>query len=451
MKVDSPRGKGRLVSRKNPANVILLAMLIVTGFAPAASGGEEASFSWGFRQRIREAYIQNGLDVENDLADDRHYIRVRSQLWGSYFPFQGWKIHVLLNNEHRHWFKSNQGLEDKDFEIDEFIFENLYLSIDRINGSHISIIAGRQNIMYGEGFLFMDGGPLDGSRTAYCNALRIKLANPERSLEFHLLSNPHKDNYLPVVNCQTKDLIEKDESGAGLHYLDKSIPKLDIAGYYFFKREELKGSGLDKADIHTLGARVSSKMTESFSFTSEWAFQLGDLGSRRGRAALGGYIHGSYSVPLSLDPLLTAGVIYLSGNKSATGTYEGWNPLYGRWPKWSELYIYTLARENGVAYWDNLFAPHLKLDLKPVKRISLEGTLYYLGAVHSNHFAGAAAGSPAAGRGTRRGILSLIKLKWSAGAHVSGHLLWERLAPGDYYIDGSDVANFLRWELMYHF
>ena len=32
---------------------------------------------------------------------------------------------------------------------------------------------------------------------------------------------------------------------------------------------------------------------------------------------------------------------------------ENWDPLFSRWPKWSELYIYTQFRETGVAYWTN--------------------------------------------------------------------------------------------------
>jgi len=28
--------------------------------------------------------------------------------------------------------------------------------------------------------------------------------------------------------------------------------------------------------------------------------------------------------------------------------------LYSRWPKWSELYIYSQVPEKGVAYWTNL-------------------------------------------------------------------------------------------------
>ena len=84
-----------------------------------------------------------------------------------------WKLYTMLTNEHRHWFKSNKGLENKDFEIHELIFENLYLEGKKLGGSPFGFVVGRQNLFYGEGFICWDGGPLDGSRTAYFNALLV--------------------------------------------------------------------------------------------------------------------------------------------------------------------------------------------------------------------------------------------------------------------------------------
>ncbi len=37
----------------------------------------------------------------------------------------------------------------------------------------------------------------------------------------------------------------------------------------------------------------------------------------------------------------------MSGDDPSTDDNEGWDPLFSRWPKWSELYIYSLATEGG--------------------------------------------------------------------------------------------------------
>ncbi len=442
---------------RSVAACILLAVVISMGLATAPSvaacseGGNR--FKWGFDERVRQTYIQNGFDLSDGDMDDWNFIRARLRLWGEWQPVDGLKLHVALNNEHRHWFKSTKGYEDEEFEINELVFEKLYLSYAGIGGSPVSVTAGRQNIMYGEGFLFMDGGPGDGSRTGYFNAVRVKVAFEERSLEFHVLSDPSRDNYLPVANCQHQPLIEYKETGAGVYYTDTSLDGKKIEGYCFFKNEKHDDNALPESNIYTFGGRLSGTVGGRINYATEWAYQLGDRGddARRG---LGGYAHGTYDFPGAMKPALTAGVVYLSGDDPGTREYEGWNPLYSRWPKWSELYIYTLARhEHGVAYWDNLFAPNLGVSLKPVEKITLKVSLYYMVAPQSfpDSVPGKASSEPIFGGGNFRGLLSAFKLEWAIKKQISGHLLWERFAPGDYYNDRSDTANFLRWEVFYSF
>jgi hypothetical protein len=368
---------------------------------------------------------------------------VRSQLWGAWKPAENLKLYARVCNEHRHWFKSTKGLEDEDFEIDELILENLYIAVDRIWGSNISIKAGRQNIMYGEGFLMMDGGPLDGSRTGYFNALRLKAEMGKRYLEFHFISDPSWDKYLPVLNCQYKGLIEKNERGAGIFYTDNSLTKKRIEGYYFYKSEEYTKS--DNNNIHTAGGRISGEYSSGGSYAAEFALQLGD-NFNHNRTGMGGYAHTSYRFSTYLNPALSAGLIYLSGDNPKTKEYEGWNPLYSRWPKWSDLYIYSLASfERGVAYWENLMAVNIKLSIKPADNIDVDASLYYMKAPQKN------LPSPTLGTGNNRGLLSNIKLKWNYTDYLSGHLTWEHFIPGDYYLDGADPADFLRCEFSFKY
>ncbi len=430
-------------------SAILAAACIVSVLADESFAEEASGFKWGFDERVRQTYIENGFDLWDDNPDDWHFIRVRTRLWCEYTPSGRIKLYTGLNNEHRHWFKSTRGYEDEDFEINELIFEKLYISIDDIFGYPLSITAGRQNIMYGEGFLFMDGGPIDGSRTAYFNAVRVKIEAEDRSLELHFLSDPSWDRYLPTLNCQRQPLIEYDETGAGIYYTDSSVEKHKFEGYYFYKNEKDEDDLTPESDIHTIGGRASGEAGASFRYATEWAFQLGDLGSAD-RRGFGGYLHGTYMLGSAMKPSVTAGFIYLSGDDPETGAYEGWDPLYSRWPKWSELYIYTLASTGrGVAYWENLVAPYMRLALRPSEKISAEASLYYMGSAESEH--PHIVWAPGFGDGKRRGLLSAVKVAYRMNKNLSGHLLWERFDPGDYYGDDADAANFLRWELFYTF
>ncbi|MBN1884756.1 MAG: alginate export family protein [Candidatus Krumholzibacteriota bacterium] len=429
------------------------AALIATALLlPAAAPAGDAAFEWGFRERLRETSIRNGFDLENDVVDDLHFLRVRTQLWGRWRPAAGWELYAMLNNEHRHWFKP-----DRDFEfgedLHELIFENLYVRASEIGGRPIDVTLGRQDIMLGEGFLFLDGGTLDGSRTAYMNALRIGVGDASaRRLELFVISNPETDEYLPVVNDRDQGLTEWGESGAALYFTDRSSGPVDYDLYYAFKREKDDDGIFPETTLHTVGGRASAGGGGRLRFAAEAAFQSGERGDAD-RSGLGGYVHGTYAPPSRLSPAMTAGLIYLSGDDPRSGDYEGWDPLYSRWPKWSELYIYTLVGENGVAYWNNLLAPYLQLSLRPEKRIELIGEAYLMYAPEQAPVIIAPGDElPVdwANAGTEeRGLLTRVWLKWRATRYLTGHLLWERFDPGNFYDTDADTAHFLRWEFMF--
>jgi len=421
--------------------VAVTAMLVSITARAACAAEEPVSFKWGFRERIRQEYLVNAFDMENDSADDRNHLRVRTQLWLSYSPVESLELYAKINNEHRHYFKPDRDL-DFDELIDELILENLYVKLSNIAGTHVSAVIGRQNIIYGEGFLMMDGGPLDGSRTQYMNAVKVTAAFEGRTVEVHALSDPKRDQYLPVVNSRNKDLIEWDESGGGIYYTDTSLPKTKAEGYYFYKRQKHEEAAIPASQIHTLGARLSGSPLDWLSYAAEGAYQMGKQIDEYDIAAFGGYLYATAKLPARFAPKLTLGMIYLSGDDPETEEYEGWNPLYSRWPKWSDFYIYALATESGPAYWQNLSAPFAKLSLKPIEKLELVGTIYMMGAPQESP----AWWSDLFATGSDRGALSIVKLNWSWTNYLSGHLLWERFDPGDYYADGSDPAHFLRWE-----
>ncbi len=434
---------GRFFVRKR--TMLLLAMcgfiaqLIPMG-ALMAQDEEDSIFSWGFQERVRQEYLLNSIDLEDDLDDDRNHIRFRTQLWFSIKPRKDLELYIKLNNEHRYYMKPEKDLDFDEY-MHEFIFESLYLELSDIAGSPVSVTLGRQNIMLGEGFIYFDGNPLDGSRTAYMNAVKVTVQGEERSLMLHALSNPQEDQYLPVINEQDKTLVESDEKGWGIVYTEKSRQLVELDGYYFYKREEESELRSVETRLHTIGARVKGTLLGDFDYTAEAAYQTGSYDSAD-RTGLGGYIHLTYSPEVRFEPQLTLGTIYMSGDDGETPEYEGWDPLYSRWPKWSDLYIYTLVTEHGAAYWDNLIAPYGRFALRFNEHFKLMAILYEMRAPERP----LAYGSGIFGNGLDRGLLSKIRLDWKWNKYLRGHLEWEQFVPGDYYADGSDSAHFLRWE-----
>jgi hypothetical protein len=423
-------------------------LLFISG-ALFAENAPRSALDWGYRLRLRQEYGANLSDFSNALADDNNYLRVRSQLWGSWSPIARWKLYAMLNNEHRHWYKSNKGFEHRKFEIHELIFESLYVEGKSIAGSPFGFVAGRQNLFYGEGFICWDGGPLDGSRTAYFNALLLTASFGTRRLDAHFISDPERDRYLPIANNQKQSLIEWDETGAGLYYTDESFEGRKLEAYYFFKNENDEDDAYPVSDIHTVGARASGKGFGRLTFAAEGALQAGDRGTQD-RLGYGGYLYGKYALPIERVPVsLGTGAFYLSGDDPGSADrYEGWNPVYSRWPKWSELYIYSLARERGAALWENFASLWFGLEIKPLDRVAFEERIYPMWAPEPPP---AGANKSIFGAGSRRGTLSVMKLSGTLNNFLSAYALWEALMPGDYYAAGSDTAHFLRWEIMFKY
>jgi len=417
--------------------------------------------NYGFQLRIRQVFLETAIDL-NDMTDDEtHFFRIRSALWGRVRPTPNTEIYARLNNEFRRYLRP-----DTEFEIDEVIFETLYVRWTDMAGLPLDLTVGRQNIMLGEGFLVMDGGPLDGSRTNYQNGARLTWRTRSQTIDFLAISNPAHDEYLPVINDQDRMLVESDERLVGVHLSCTRVRGLEFQPYYFYKEEDPRTGSPHHLKLHTPGARLAYQLTAGVKIVAEAAVQRGD---RCGEdvSAFGGYGYVEKRSPSSGEGI-TLGMIHLSGKKK--GTVDPWNPLLSRWPKWSELYIYTLIREDGVAYWQNFGALFLKLDAPFRNRGVFSACVYRLtaheprlGFFPSHH----------------RGWLLESQLRLRLHPGIKGHLLAEVFLPGDFYAEaaswgpfpadepkvpetapistkgslgfGMDRAVFLRWELLFDF
>jgi len=122
---------------------------------------------------------------------------------------------------------------------------------------------------------------------------------------------------------------------------------------------------------------------------------------------------------------------------------EGWDPVFSRWPKWSEGYIYTLIKESRVAYWSNLDSIYGALGFDFGQRANATLTVHRLGASHS--LPGAFPG----GTGLDRGSLVVGRLNFVISRRLAGHLHWEHFRPGNFYAPGASGFHWIRFELLF--
>ncbi len=411
--------------------------------------------SFGFDVRLRDETLHNLLDFDSQhdagRASDAHYYRFRVRTWTKATLRWGPSLYARLTAEPFKYM--DPYLSPAKTEI---VLDNAFLDVPRLPLAPARLRVGRLDYPLGDGFLLMDGGPGDGSRTIYQNAIVADLDGRDLGLGSTTLALLAFRNLMrdPIVltNDQERMLTEKDETAFGLHASVQALgPKAEVL--YMYKRE-LRGNAAaappPDTRLNTLSLRLSGKLPADLSYAGEAAYQFGSRYDWRTRAKLAtqhglglhGWAERSFLAPLM--PAVKGGALYLSGDDPDTDTYEGWSPLFSRWPMWSELYIYSLIPEQKrVAYWQNLLSGYAGITLKLGGALDLAYTYRRLLAEHP---LGSAQGAPF-GNGLVRGDLHIWLLTARVSPRVTMRILAERLAPGSFYAGARDDGYFVRWEL----
>jgi len=124
---------------------------------------------------------------------------------------------------------------------------------------------------------------------------------------------------------------------------------------------------------------------------------------------------------------------------------EGWDPLFSRWPKWSESYIYALIIEQDgkVAYWSNFISMYESMKIRFTSQFSLILTNHHLyadkNAPPDKLFPG--------GSGKNRGSLWIAKAVVRINRNLAGHLVYETFSPGSFYSPDASRYYWVRFEL----
>ncbi|MDH4157358.1 MAG: alginate export family protein [candidate division Zixibacteria bacterium] len=419
---------------------LLLPAVAVSG-QDTAKGNIHPNFRLSFTERFRLVTWDYTINLRNASWDVYSFTRHRTSLMGQWFLASDIEFALKLTNEFRSYFAP----VSQKFTLDEAFVDLLYAKWNIDSGFRGTLTLGRQNIILGEGFLVMDGGPLDGSRSIYFNAARFdwKL-DKAKSLSLFYMYQEETDEWLPILHDQDKPMVDQPEEGFGA-YFSGDFAATNLQAYAIRKNVKETATQPAASEINTFGGRVQVPAMEKLSATIEAAYQFGKLGDAD-RAAFGGYTHLDYTTgwAVYLPSALTAGAVYLSGDDPETGDWEGWDPLFARWPKWSESSIYTLIREGGVAYWSNFASAYVRVGFKLSDQVRVQGDFQHLIASQVPDTALSFPG----GTGKTRGELLIGKMTFQINDRLSGHLLWETFFPGNFYFDEAVRYSWVRVEFM---
>ncbi|MCX8031304.1 MAG: alginate export family protein [Thermodesulfovibrionales bacterium] len=413
-------------------------------------------FKYGGSLRLRQELWENAFDLDTLNIKNENFFRLRTSLWGQLNFDKNLSTYLKLTNEARYFINSRTP-NNNSFDEDELVIDNLYADYKNFLNLPVDIRIGRQDFLfnYGEGFLIMDGTPADGSRTFYFNAIKVAWKiNENNNIDFVFLSNPIRDIYLPSLYATNKRRLNtSDELGFFIYSKNKISDNLTIEPYYIYKKED-KFSATPELDINTIGMRAVYKL-DKWRFRAEFAHQFGEYEGGRDRRGNGGYIFaGKKYDNVTFKPEFDLGLIYMSGDKPSTTKHEGWNPLFSRWPIYSELIVFTLVNETlkdsgGIpAYWTNMIIFRANFKLNFSANTNLNIWYNYLKADQTTTGLNPAMFSNS---GKERGHLPQAMLSHKFTKNLDGYLLAEYFIPKNFYNKNANDALFFRWQLQYKF
>ena len=427
--------------------------------ADPATKNEPVSVQFGLETRVRTEDWNNLFDFSNSSDDERRQMRYRTRAWLN-LASDAFDLNFGLVNE----FYKKFALKPADdvacrFNMDEVVVESFNFKLKKLPMRGLSLTVGRQNLQRGEGFILFDGTAGDGSRTAYFNAIDLSYQHKKTTYEIIGILDPRIDRFLGIIHDQQKILQDWDEQAIGFYYTNRERKNVDVDSYYFYKKEindwrsPANVQFQPDRHLHTLGARVVKRLDHSYSLTGELAGQWGrqhanpvqNLSAADIRA-WGGYFYAKKTFARTWKPYVLSGYWAMSGDDpNNTTTLTGFDPIFSRWPKLSELVIYSLVPERGVAYWSNIHMLQVQAGLSPTKALSLRASFFEQQAFHPW------TKNPATfGTGTHRGENYQLRAEYIFNDHWRSHVLYENFVPGNYFRH-TDDGFFVQAQVVYQF
>jgi hypothetical protein len=416
----------------------------------------KGTFAFDLSHRMRFASWDAGMKIRD--GSPVTFTRNRTRFGVTWRALETIEFRGTLTNEFFNWIEYPV---EREFNVDEVIFEHLYLRWRNDAVLPLDVTLGRFDMMLGEGFVIMDGTPLDGSRTLYMNGIRAEIVPHigHRATLFYV-HQPTRDKLLPVINDRDRPLAEEERNVAGVYYTgvwDRIDWDLYVLHALSQDSAVISHSGVDDLkglSEYTFGARIVAELLPGVSSTIEAALQRGELRVKdkpsldRKAWAAHGNLAWDMRPGLELPVLLRAGMYHYSYEMlnipaEGSGSYGWlfllgqWDPILGRWPKWSESLVFTDGILLRPAYWSIVQAPFADV------------TVYLHSAWEIRSSIQALKRPEEFGPDRKAGTLLTAHLFWKPDLPISGHAMLERMWYDANFRAEAPSYLWARLELMY--
>ncbi len=402
--------------------------------------------------RLRQEVYQNVFNLDSfNTTDERNFFRFKANLWAKFTLNDYDSMYIRLTSEPRAYLTPESYTPQDYVPRNYVLIGNLNVQMDEFMESPVSLKIGRQDFLgqYGEHFLIADGTPVDGSRTYYFDAAKASIALTENeTLDLIYLRNDKYDKKLLSDGAYKKQVAMNisDEVGGIVYLKSKLSDELKAEAYWMNKVEKLSST----LKINTFGAYAKYNASELGTFRGQFAIQDGEQGTGSSKvdwSGWGGYLFWDKGFEGELNPKLTIGGLFLSGDDPATTKIEGWNPLWSRFPYLNELYSYVLLAETvgmqggaSPCYWTNTALYTARLTITPMEKMSIAMAIDFIRAMEDS--------TSSYSQDTTskdKGVSPHITLKYKFSPTLSFRTQLFAFEPGDFY-DEQDTAFFIRHE-----
>jgi len=208
--------------------------------------------------------------------------------------------------------------------------DNAYIEARNIFHLPIDMTFGRQNLIYGSGFVILDGQSQFASTSIYFDGVKLR---------YHITDKMTLDGLYMKDQENNRDNGSNDDiTLGGAYFTYAGVPVIGKTEIYGLNRHDQN----IKKDIWMYGARFSNKMDNGIDYSLEAAMQTGDAGTFGGveqdQEALGAKLEAGYTFGISMAPRLYAGYALMTGDDPTTNDKnEGWDVFYGGWPQFGDL------------------------------------------------------------------------------------------------------------------
>jgi len=402
--------------------------------------------------RARFEYSKNVPFLDDHIKPNEiNRFGFRSRAGVSVKPIENLELNARLVWEFFVFHKPNGA---RDVDPNEALFDKLNVTWRKTFGLDNTIVVGRQEITDLDPWLIFDGTPLDGGRTIHFDAVRdtLELKDAQTTVDLiYIQQGGAEDKHItPFGYRAPRYFVENDEIGAIVYVRNKSIERTRIDAAYIFRHTSPAAEGMGfRSNLNTVYASVEHAFDNHWIFRAAGAEQFGQRNRvfREGveQSDVDVWAHAfnarlTYKFRDEWDTDAMVGYEFLSGDDKR-GNFNQFDPLWGRWPQFSEIMANVYATETAPGYATNLHRVYVGAITRP-KPFEFALNYHLLFAHHtvpgfseSGHF---------------RGQLLTGAARWEVNQHIDMQLLAEVFVPGNFYGNGRENgAFFTRYEIVF--